>query len=95
MPSPIASSLPISQDPIPLPSSSPSEPLATSNHKIQRTKRKGGRHRKQKPTKKAPASTYHDGHHPPLVSANHAGGKVLISSHHDGKKLTIGYHART
>ena len=41
VPSPIASSLPISQDPIPLSSSSLGEHLATSHHKIQRTKSKG------------------------------------------------------
>ena len=44
--SPIASSLPISQDPIPLPYSSRGEHLANSNHTIQSTKRKWGRHRK-------------------------------------------------
>ena len=43
VPSPIASSLPVSQD---LPSSSLGEHIATSNHKIWRTKRKGGRCRK-------------------------------------------------
>ena len=46
VPSPLTSSLLVPQDPIPLPSSSPSEPLAASNHKIQRTKRKGGMCRK-------------------------------------------------
>ena len=35
------SSLHVSQDPIHLPSSSPGEHLMTSDHKIQRTKRKG------------------------------------------------------
>ena len=90
----IAFSLPISQDPIPLPSSSLSEHIMTSSHKIRRTKRKGGRHWKQKPNKKAPASGHNVGHHPPLASTNHVGGKVPTSSHHDGKKLDNGYHAK-
>ena len=46
VPSPISPSLLVSQGHIPLPSSSPGEPITTSNHKFQRTKRKGGRHRK-------------------------------------------------
>ena len=64
VPSPISSSLPISQDPIPLPSFSPGEHPATSNHKIRTTKRKGGRRRKRKPTKKALTSRHHASNHP-------------------------------
>jgi hypothetical protein len=89
--SPIDSLLPISQDPIPFPSSSIGEHLPTSNHRFQRTKKKGGMRRKQKPNKKAPSSRYHAGHHVPLASTNHAGGKVPISSHCDGVKLANGY----
>lgn len=105
--SPISSSLRISQDIIPLPSSIAGEHFATSNHKIQRTKRKGGRNRKRKINKKAPTSRYHAGHHPPSAFANHArgkvpsnsvnhvGGKVPISSHRDGNKLNNIYHVGT
>ena len=93
--SPIASSLPIYQDPIPLPSSSLGEHLLTSNHTFQRTKKKGGRCRKRKINKKDPASRYHVGHHPPSASANRARGNVPISSHHDVKKLANDYHAGT
>ena len=89
--SPLASSLPVPQDPIPLPSSSPSEPPATSNHKIRRTKRKEGWYKMKKPTQKAPACGHHVGHHPPLASANHVGGKTPTSSHYDGKKLANGH----
>ena len=95
VPSRIASSLPLSQDHIPLPSSSPSEHLVTNNHKIWRTKKKGGRYRKRKPTTKALTSGCHAGHQPPSTPTNHAGGKALTSSHHDGKKLANGYHDRT
>lgn len=87
VPSILSSSLPVPQDPIPLPSSSPGEPLATSNHKIWRTKRKRGRCKKRKPTQKAPSFVHHAGHHPPLASANHVGGKAPTTSHYDGKKL--------
>ena len=93
--SPIASSLIVSQDPIPLPSSSLGEHLPTSNLTFWRTKRKEGRCRKRKPNKKALASGYHAGHHLPLASANHARGKAPISSHHDGEKLANGYLAGT
>ena len=47
--SPNASLLPVSQDPIPLPSSSLGEHLLTSNHTFQRTQEKGGRQRKREP----------------------------------------------
>lgn len=87
--SPIASSLLVSQDPIPLPSSSLGECLTTSNHKIRRTKRKGGNPRKLKPNKIGLASR----NHPSSTSSNHVGGKIPTSSHHDGKKLDNGYHA--
>lgn len=90
----ISSLLPVSQDPIPLPSFSFGEHLMTSTHTLQRTKRKGGMRRKLKINKKSPVSKHHTGH-PPLASANHAGGKVTTSSHHVGKKPTNGYHART
>jgi hypothetical protein len=46
VPSLLAFSLPIPQDPIPLPSSSPGEHLMTTNHKIRRIPRKRGRYRK-------------------------------------------------
>jgi hypothetical protein len=95
VPSPLASSLPVPQDPIPLPSSLPGDPLATSNHKMQRTKRKGGRCRKRKPTQKALASMHHVGHHPPSATANHVGGKAPTSSHYDGKKLASNHLTRT
>ena len=107
VPSLITSSLPVSQDPIPLTSSSPGEHLTTSNHKIWRTKRKGGGRRKRNLNKKDPTSRHHVGHHPPSASGhhlghhppsnsiNHVGGKVPTSSHHDGKKLANGYHAET
>ena len=95
MPSPIAYSLPVSQDIIPLPSSSLGEHLLTNNHTFQRTKRKGDIHRKQKPNTKAPASGNHTGHHLLSSSANHAGGKVPISSHQDGEKLANVYLAGT
>ena len=94
-PSLVSSSLPVSQDLIPLPSASPSEHLTTSNHKIWWTKRKGGRHRKRKPTKKAPTSRYHVGHHPPSTSDNHARGEVLTSTNHMGERLAQGYHVGT
>ena len=93
--SPTTSSLLVSQHLIPLPSSLLGEHLSTSNHTFRRIERKGGRRRKRKPNKKAPASGYHVGHHPPSSSANHDREKVPISSHHDGKKLTNVYHAGT
>ena len=85
--SPIASSLPVSQDLVPLPSSSLGEHLPTSNHTFRRTKKKGGRYRKRNP--KSPTSGYHASHHPHSASTNNSGGKVPISNHHDG------YHAGT
>ena len=94
-PSLVSSSLPVSQDPIPLPSASPSEHLTTSNHKIWWIKRKGGMHKKRKPTKKDPTSRYHVGHHPPSTSDNHARAEVLTSTNHMGERLAQGYHVGT
>ena len=91
----ISYTLLVSQDPILLPSSSSGEYLAASNHKIQMTKIKGGRHRKQNPTKKDLASRHHASHHPPSTSTNHVGGKLPTSNHHDGKKLANGYLSET
>ena len=84
--SPTPSSLPTSQDPIPLPSSSIGETLPTSNRTYRRSKQKGGRCRKRKPNQKAPASGHHAGHHLPSSSTNHARGRIPISNHHDWKK---------
>ena len=95
VPSQLASLFLVSQAPIPLPSSSPGEPLATNTHTFQSTKRKGGRHRKQNPNKKATAFGYHASHHPLSASANHVGGKLPIFSHRDGEKLVNGYLAGT
>ena len=85
MPSPskISSSLHVSQDPIPPPSSLSDEHLTTHTNKLQRNKRKGGRHKKWKTTKKSPTSGHHTGH-PPLSSTDHVGGKVPTYGHHVG-----------
>ena len=91
--SPIASSLLVSQDPIPLPSSSLGEHIPTSNHTFRRTKKKGGRRRKRMPNKKDPTSRNHVGHHLSSSSSNNYGGKVPISSHHDRKKWS--YRAKS
>ena len=95
VPSPLSYSLPVPQDPTLVPFSSPSEPLATSNHKIWRTKRTGGKCRKRKPTQKAPNSMHHVGHHPLSTSANHDGDKAPTSSHYDGKKLANNHLTET
>ena len=69
-PSEIASSFPVSHDPIPFPSSSSGAHIMTSTHKLQRTNGKGARHRKWKTNKKYLATRHHVGH-TPLASANH------------------------
>ena len=87
------SSLPTSQDPVPLPSSSNGETLMPSRHTYRRSKRRGGRHRKRKPHQKAPASRHHVGHHLPSSSTNHTGGRIPMSDHHDRKKWS--YRAKS
>ena len=80
----VVSSLPQSHDPVLRASSLNGEIL--SNHPDQRTKRRGGRCRKRKQHRKAPASGHHAGHHLPSSSTNHTGGRIPISDHHDRKK---------
>ena len=82
----VVSSLPASQDPVPLPSSSNGETLPTSNHTYRRSKRRGGRRRKCKPHQKAPGSGNHASHHLPSSSTNHTGGRIPMSNHHDRKQ---------
>lgn len=89
----ITSSFHVSMDPIPFLSSSYGEYLTASTHMLQRTKRKGGRHRKRKTNNEAPAYGHHTGHLP-LASIDHARGEVPTSSHHFGKKLANGNHAK-
>ena len=99
VPSLLSFLFPVPQDPIPLLSSSLGKYLMTSNHKIRRTKRKGGRCKKRMPPQKSLAFGHHIGHHPPSASTNHArgkapsafvdhvGGKAPNSNHYDGNKL--------
>ena len=81
-----ASSLPASQDPIPLPSSSIGEHLLASKNTYRRPKRKGDRRKKRNPYNQAPTSRHHASHHLPLFSTNHIGGRIPMFDHYDGKK---------